>query len=1060
MLVVYNDQIIDGGLSHMRKTPFYALVALFVLLSFSGVAEVSTRTLQLALQDHVKRHTQKEYDRIFPPRTTVRNVEILTTGVIVHLSRDITNYPLRPESVKEISDSLKPIIAPLIPGAAVEVFSGGRPLAAYIPPIYRSAYVRTSADLRDAKPLANEAPLPTVPPWVRRISSAAPVPKAGLYGRHLCLWGSHGWFYDSAADLRWEWQRPRMFTIVEDLLPTSFMLPYILPMLEGAGAVTCYLRERDTQTHEALVDDADRERNPARGIFKMSPSSAWKEDAGPGFKNGLAPYPDNMNPHEMGHHRLAKTAAKGTAQARWIPRIPESGRYAVYVSYNMGENRAADARYTVFHLGGRTEFLVNQRMGGNTWAYLGYFQFEKGLNAEKGSVELSNQSANEGATVSADCVKFGGGMGDILRKGRTSGYPRYCEGSRYWLQYAGVEPNLVYKLGLRGGIDGPDYTEDFVSRAEYANFLKGAPFGPNPNRAFSGLRVPVDIAFGFHTDAGIKNGIVGTLSIYRELDDKDSGTFPDGASRLDDNRMLADLIQTQLVSDIRAKYSTTWTRRELKDIDFSETRRGNMPSSLLEFLSHQNFQDMKYALDPRFRFDASRAIYKAFLRFIAFKNGYQPVIQPLPPTHLCVIRQSKTSALITWHPQPDPLEPTAMPDGYIVYMRIGADETATGFDNGRCVTEPRLLAENLAPDSIYSFRITAFNAGGEGFPSETLCVRTGGEETFGIVKIHGDDGYKNVGKGGRVLIVNAFDRLAGPSQIIKEGYSGIDRIDRGVGYIASLGLTGDQWDFDPTSPFRTNDAPGHGASYGDLETKMELGNTFDFTIRHGAAITAGGRGFDSASDEAVRDGLVILENYPFVDWLLGEERATTPIATTGASGLSDRMTPDFKTLTPKEQELLTKYLNLGGRLFISGAYVATDLADGPGSTTEDKKFLSDILRVYWTTNHGSRTNGVFAAPEGPFRNIPDFHISSGIGEDGIYGVELPDALKPAEKPKGAKEFETSETIFRYSDNGWSAAVAMRKPRRVVVLGFPFECICGKDTRSAVMKEILEFLGQP
>ena len=1049
MHVVYSDQMINGGFYRMRKTIFYALIALIISLSFSGVAEVSTKTLQLALQDYVKSHTQKEFDRIFPPRTTVRNVEILTTGVIVQLSRDITNYPLRPESVKEISDSLKSVIAPVIPGAAVVVYSGGRPLAAYVPPIYR-----------EMKPLAMEAPTPAVTPWVRRISSAAPVPKAGLYGRHLCLWGSHGWFYDSATDIRWEWQRPRMFTIVEDLLPTSFMLPYILPMLEGAGAITSYCRERDTQTHEVLVDDGDMGKYPARGIFKISPSSAWKEDAGPGFKNGLAPYPDDMNPHEMGHHRIAKTAAKETARARWIPRIPECGRYAVYVSYNMGENRATDARYTVFHLGGKTEFLVNQRMGGNTWLFLGYFQFEKGLNAERGSVELSNQSENVDATVSADCVKFGGGMGDIIRGGRTSGYPRYCEGARYWLQYAGVVPELVYKLVFRGGIDGPDYTEDYVSRAEYANFLKGAPFGPNPNRAFAGLHVPIDIAFAFHTDAGIKDGICGTLSVYKELDDKDMTTFPDGTSRLNDNRMLADLIQTQLVSDIRAKYCSTWTRRELKDSDYSETRRGNMPSSLLEFLSHQNFQDMKYALDPCFRFDASRAIYKAFLRFIAFKNGYQPVIQPLPPTHLCVIRQSKTSALITWHPQPDPLEPTAMPDGYIVYMRIGADETVSGFDNGRRIMETRFLAENLAPEKIYSFRVTGFNAGGEGFPSETLCVRTGGDGAFRAVGLHDRELGRRIVKGGRVLIVNAFDRLSGPSQIIKKGYSGFNRIDRGVGYMTNLGLTGDQWDFDPASPFRTNDAPGHGASYGDLETKIELGNTFDFTIRHGAAIAASGRGFDSASNEAVRDGLVVLLDYPFVDWLLGEERATTPVATTGASGLSDRMKPDFKTLSPREQELLTKYLNYGGRLFISGAYVATDLADGPGSTAVDKKFLSDVLRIYWTTNHGSHTNDVFAQPEGFFKDIPDFHFSSGTGEDGIYGVELPDSLKPAEKPRGATEFEKSETIFRYKDDGWSAAVAMKEPRRLVVFGFPFECICGKDTRSAIMKEILKYLGQP
>jgi hypothetical protein len=994
----------------------------------------STKALlfQKEFSQFVKDRTKMNYDELFPPRTGIEKVMVSDNIVQIFFNREITDYPLRPETIRAITDMFKPLLESLSPGASQELFVGERKLEDYIPPCFR-----------ERKVLAREAPAPSVPPWIRRASSPVPAFTAGLYGRQIVLWGSHGWFYDTRTDLRWEWQRPRMFTIVEDLLPTSFMLPFILPMLENAGAVACYLRERDVQTHEALVDDADGNSSPQRGVFELSPPSSWVMDDQPGFQNGLAPYPDNLNPHEKGCHHVCRTADAPTARARWIPMIPEPGRYAVYVSYNMNDSRADDAHYIVYHLGGRTDFLVNQKMGGNTWVYLGMFLFPKGANPEKGSVELTNESAGSGQTVSADCVKFGGGMGDILRAGRTSGYPRYCEGSRYWLQYAGVKPELVYKFELEHGPDGQDYTEDYVSRAEYVNFLKGAPCGPNQDRNFPGLHVPVDLALGFHTDAGIKDGIFGTLSIYTEKDEKKQSVFPDGKPRLDDNRMLADLIQTQIVDDLRARYTSTWTRRRLADSNYSESRRGNVPSSLLELLSHQNFNDMKYANDPRFRFDVSRAIYKAMLRFVAFKNGYEPVIQPLSPTHLRVIRQADDSPLIEWREQPDPLEPSAVSLGYIVYTRVGDNEMTSDFDNGMRVTEPRFAARNLDPEKIYSFRVTAYNAGGESFPSEVLCIRVGSQTQ---------------GKR-RILVVNAFDRIAPPSMIIKEGYSGFDRVDRGVGYMANFGLSGDTWDFNTASEFRTNDAPGHGASHGDLETKLELGNTFDFSIRHGDALASSGFGFDSSSDEAVNDGLVDLKSYALVDWLLGEERTTPPPSGFTKEGSPDRMKAEFKTLGAKEQELIASYLAGGGALFISGAYVATDLAGVETATDQDKKFLTEILKVYWTTNSGSRTNDVFAALEGPFKNLPPFHVSQGIGEDGVYGVELPDALKPAVPPEKVKDFETSETVFRYKDNGWSAAIAMKKPRKLVVFGFPFECIVGAEKRSIIMKQVVDYLLQ-
>ena len=35
----------------------------------------------------------------------------------------------------------------------------------------------------------------------------------------------------------WEWQRPRLFCTTEDLFTQSFVIPYIIPMLENAGAI-------------------------------------------------------------------------------------------------------------------------------------------------------------------------------------------------------------------------------------------------------------------------------------------------------------------------------------------------------------------------------------------------------------------------------------------------------------------------------------------------------------------------------------------------------------------------------------------------------------------------------------------------------------------------------------------------------------------------------------------------------------------------------------------------------------------------------------------------------
>ena len=57
----------------------------------------------------------------------------------------------------------------------------------------------------------------------------------GLSGRHIALWQSHGRYYEAKTE-RWEWQRAATHRTVEDMYTQTYVLPFLIPMLENAGA--------------------------------------------------------------------------------------------------------------------------------------------------------------------------------------------------------------------------------------------------------------------------------------------------------------------------------------------------------------------------------------------------------------------------------------------------------------------------------------------------------------------------------------------------------------------------------------------------------------------------------------------------------------------------------------------------------------------------------------------------------------------------------------------------------------------------------------------------------
>lgn len=941
----------------------------------------------------------------------------------IYFTKALSYLPIREKNYQQTINSLRENLSKKFRKYEIQVITDGQQLETLIPNYYRKSIKHDSS--RFKKEASNRIPL------VRRIDQT--IPSKGLYNRNIALWHSHGWHYEAKLD-RWEWQRARLYSTVEDIFPMTFVLPYLTPMLENAGTNVFLPRERDTQINEVIVDNDLSSPNSDLVISVSVPETIHPS----GFLKCDTLFAGD-NPFQMGSHLRFQSSKKEDHFLDYIPDFPEDGDYGVFVSYQQSNENITDAKYSISHTGGETVFLVNQKMGGGTWVYLGTFHFNKGKSIEIGSVKLSTFSKESG-WITADAIKFGGGVGNVARKPadqmmpnqwsliggkkeneetkpvtnsnqykwKASQRPRYQEAARYYLQYTGAPDSLVYSLNKGKN----DYNDDYQSRGEWVNYLMGSPNGPNTDRSAVGLNIPIDLSMGFHTDAGVtpRDSTIGTLGIYSSV--RDEGKFPNGQSKLV-NRDLTDMIQSEIVHDIRAQFNPDWSRRGLWDKQYSEAWRPNVPAMLLELLSHQNLTDMSYGHDPRFKFAVSRAIYKGITKFLAFQNNTDYVIQPLPVDHFSIKKINAKMIQLSWKAVLDSLETSAAPDNYKVYRRIGEN----GFDNGQIVEGTSIDVKIEEFGELYSYKITAINEGGESFPSEILSI--------GLLE--------NEKK--PVLVVNGFDRISAPKIFDYGDFAGLAHWDdEGVPDKFNIGYTGEQYDFDRNSPWLDDDSPGWGASFGDMEGKMIPGNSFDNTIIHGKAIMDNGYSFISTSDEAFSDPKFDLKPYKTIDLIYGEEKTRSL-----ASGEL------FKVFDKSIQTKITEFTQKGGNVFASGAYIGSDhILNGD---TIAQAFANNILHFKWRTNHAVKNGGVFHTDysTNAFNGRWNFNTSY---HPVIYKVEAPDAIEPYG--------ENTITAFRYQENNSSAGTAFNGNYKTVILGFPFETIIDVKGRATLMEQILNY----
>lgn len=910
----------------------------------------------------------------------IDSILIQKKKVTLFTNEALEDIPFREYNVSELYAS----IAPLFPNASkIVILTRGTDIESLIPEY-------------DRKGRPNKKRLYSIKeskyPLTRSLSSPHEI-KNGLQNRHIALWQSHGLYYAQTAH-RWEWQRARMFGTVEDLFTQSFVLPYLTPMLENAGATILIPRERDTQIHEIIIDN-DRS-TPGSEYKELDGEKAWSDGKKAGFGHIQATYTNGENPFTQGTYRQTVTQRKGKESLiEWIPEIPESGNYAVYASYQSFPNSTEQALYTIHHAGGEATIAVNQTMGGGTWIYLGNFKFTAHEQAHE-RIVLTNQSNKSGKIITADAIKIGGGMGNIARsplespypiEAETSGYPRFTEAARYWLQWAGIPDSIYSKSTFRN-----DYQDDIYARPRWVNYLKEQ------------THIPIDMAFAFHSDAGTTpdDSIIGTLGIY--MSKSNDGIYTNRKSR-EIARDLTDMIQTQILSDVRKVYNPQWSRRGMWNQSYIEARIPDVPTMLLELLSHQNFADMRYGLDPRFRFLICRAIYKGMLRYICFQNKQEPIVQPLPPGRLYTELVETNKVRIGWKAVQDTLEESASPTAYILYSR----KDSGGFDNGTLVKGEEIILP-IEAGIIHSYKVAAVNKGGISFPSEIVSV------------YRSPKGEKDK----TVLIVNGFDRISGPASFesAADSLAGfLYAVDRGVPYLNDIAFIGDQFEFRRSATWNSNDNNGHGDSYNNYAGQVIAGNTFDYPFIHGQAMAGTGYSFVSCSHKSLAEGVVKPDTYPIIDLILGKQRQ--PV------------------ITPVLQDTLRSYLAQGGNLLVSG----TNLFSDSGGNAQDRTFVEEVLKGKLASRNASK-EGIVNSYASPYGYINGRYTFRTRPNPICYSIESVDGVLPADK--------LAHTILRYPENNIGAGIVYEGKYRTCSLGFPFEALQTPSERNRLMESILRF----
>jgi N-acetylmuramoyl-L-alanine amidase len=772
--------------------------------------------------------------------------------------------------------------------------------------------------------------------------------RGSLTGKTVYVWPGHGYTISGTG---WGTQRPNCWNYCEDYGDIETTAFYLARYCYNAGAFVVMNRERDFNPNMVIIDNEVT--TSTAGMFISNgfvpgtpyPSTDYEYYYYSYSSSVSYPLTGNNRPFMYGGYDHVSIASDiPSATATWIPDIPADGYYSVYVSYGQGRyywdnnpasNYTTDAHYVVKHGGGATEFRVNQQYHICTWVFLGEFYFYKGMNPEKGAVILDNQSNHSvGQTVSADAVRFGGGMGNVARNVHISGLRRWEEATKYYGQFGGA-PKCIFNYGT-----GDEVTCDNGIYAWWPDSLH--------QNGEDGVTIM------FHTNG---SGAYGTE------------TFVDPT--VANSTLLQNKVHDEIIGDIRQGYYPSWTNRRKA----TRTYPSELPRILVELAFHDTlYPDNTFLHDPKFRQLSSRAIYQGTVKYFAEKDGTTVHLLPEPPLSF-VARNTTTGIKLNWlPPETDTIGLVGdAATSYVVYLSFDG----RAWDNGIETVNTEFTFTGLISDKTYFFRVTAVNDGGESFPTKTLAARVAPSGSAPI------------------LIIDNYDRLDRYCQVTRTGM------------------------------------PSIGTIYSMELPRM---NNYDNVIRHAEALEHCTMYFDSADKSSVEDGLVDINNYKLVDWLMGRQ----------GERVTDDNSIDF-TFDDTLRSRVQTFLANGKSLFVSGTDIGFDLDSNSDQSDVGSIFFNNYLKADYISDDAA-TYVIKGSPGSIFDNIPSFNLDN--GDEGIYNASSPDIIGAYYGSQSAMSDDAGSKVMGIQYLG---------EYRLIYFSFPFETIVDSAVRNEIMYRIVTAL---
>lgn len=136
------------------------------------------------------------------------------------------------------------------------------------------------------------------------------------------------------------------------------------------------------------------------------------------------------------------------------------------------------------------------------------------------------------------------------------------------------------------------------------------------------------------------------------------------------------------------------------------------------------------------------------------------------------------------------------------------------------------------------------------------------------------------------------------------------------------------------------------------------------------------------------------------------------------------------------QAKLKNYVQIGGKLLISGSYTGTDM-----QTPEEQAFLAQTLKLQYSTVDSLQ----------PTQEV------QGLGMRFTYYNTLNDKHYAATHPEILEPVEGAFCAMKYLNETCAAVAYKGTDYRSFTMGFPFECITDERQRASIMQGILKFL---